>query len=90
MTIFEERESSIRAYSRVYPVVFKTASVTENGQSKSNGAAPGKGINQELQAFVDAALGGPLPIDEAELIETSTATIAALESLQSGDRIDLS
>ena len=26
MTIFEQRESSIRAYSRVYPVVFKTAS----------------------------------------------------------------
>ncbi len=26
MTIFEERESSIRAYSRVYPTVFKTAS----------------------------------------------------------------
>lgn len=25
MTIFEQRESSIRAYSRVYPVVFKTA-----------------------------------------------------------------
>lgn len=26
MTIFEERESAIRAYSRVYPVVFKSAS----------------------------------------------------------------
>ncbi len=26
MTIFEQRESSIRAYSRVYPVVFKSAS----------------------------------------------------------------
>lgn len=26
MTIFEQRESNIRAYSRVYPVVFKTAS----------------------------------------------------------------
>lgn len=25
MTIFEQRESSVRAYSRVYPVVFKTA-----------------------------------------------------------------
>lgn len=26
MSIFEQRESSIRAYSRVYPVVFKSAS----------------------------------------------------------------
>ena len=25
MTIFEQRESAIRAYSRVYPVVFKSA-----------------------------------------------------------------
>jgi len=68
---------------------FKSCSVTENGQSKNNNAAPGKGIQQELQAFVDACLGGDVPIDEAELIETSIATLAALESLQSGERINL-
>ena len=35
MTIFEQRESSIRAYSRVYPVVFKTASNAR--QTDTNG-----------------------------------------------------
>ena len=68
---------------------FKECTVAENGQVKNNGAASGKGIAQELQAFLQAALGGPIPIDEAELIETSIATIAALESLQSGDRVNL-
>ncbi|GAB1259269.1 aspartate aminotransferase family protein [Aurantivibrio plasticivorans] len=35
MTIFEKRESSIRAYSRVYPVVFKSA--TNARQTDANG-----------------------------------------------------
>jgi predicted dehydrogenase len=68
---------------------FKDCTVTENGQVKKNGAAAGKGTVQELQAFLDATQGGPVPIDETELIETSIATIAALESLQSGDRVNL-
>jgi predicted dehydrogenase len=68
---------------------FKDCMVTENGQVKNNGAAAGKGIVQELQTFLDATQGGPVPIDETELIETSIATIAALESLQSGDRVNL-
>jgi predicted dehydrogenase len=68
---------------------FKDCTVTENGQVKNNGAAAGKGIVQELQAFLDATQGGPVPIDETELTETSIAIIAALESLQSGDRVNL-
>jgi len=70
---------------------FQKCTVAENGQVKSNGAASGKGISLELQAFLDAVRGdSPVPVDEAELIETSIATIAALESLQSGAPVDLS
>lgn len=49
-----------------------------------------KGHQAEMAAFVTAVRGsaGP-PIDEAELLETSLATIAVLESLQSGARVDL-
>ena len=39
-------------------------------------------------AFVEAVRGGgPAPVDEAELIETSLATVAILESLQTGGSI---
>jgi hypothetical protein len=41
-----------------------------------------------LEAFVAAArTGGPAPIDEAETIETSRATLALLESIRTGGRI---
>ena len=70
---------------------FQKSTLAENGQVKNGNAAAGKGIALGLQAFVDAVLsGGPVPVDEAELIETSTATLAVLESLQSGARVDLS
>ncbi len=36
-----------------------------------------------------AAGGGPAPVDETELIETSLATIAVLESLQTGAPVKL-
>ena len=43
-----------------------------------------------MQAFVAAVLsGGPAPVDEAELIETTAATIAVLESLRSGTRVEM-
>jgi predicted dehydrogenase/threonine dehydrogenase-like Zn-dependent dehydrogenase len=49
-----------------------------------------KGIAAELTAFVTAArAGGPSPIDEGELIESSRATVAILESLRAGARITL-
>ena len=49
-----------------------------------------KGHKAQLKAFVDAvSSGGNAPVDEAELIETSLATIAVLESLQSGKTIHL-
>ena len=49
-----------------------------------------KGFRQALKAFVEAVVdGGAAPIDEAELIETAAATIAILESLRSGARVNL-
>jgi predicted dehydrogenase/threonine dehydrogenase-like Zn-dependent dehydrogenase len=53
-------------------------------------AGQDKGHAAELAAFVAAAAaGGPPPIDEAELVETSLATIAIVESLQSGATVNL-
>ncbi len=49
---------------------FRECTIAENGQIKSKKAASGKGIALGLQAFIDAILnGGPVPIDEAEIIE---------------------
>ena len=52
--------------------------------------AQDKGHADGLRAFVAAvASGGPAPVDEAELIETSLATIAVRESLQTGTTVQL-
>ena len=49
-----------------------------------------KGHGAELRAFAEAvAFGGPAPADEAELVQSSLATIAVLESLQRGVPVDL-
>ena len=49
-----------------------------------------KGFKGAMTAFVSAvANGGPAPIEESELIETSAATIAILDSLRTGERITL-
>lgn len=54
------------------------------------GRSPDKGIAAGIEAFVGAVKsGGPAPIAEDELIETSLATLAVLESLRSGGRVDL-
>jgi predicted dehydrogenase/threonine dehydrogenase-like Zn-dependent dehydrogenase len=71
---------------------FLTLSVTENGKTRTekSGLGQDKGHRAELEAFAKAvAAGGPAPADEAELIETSLATIAVLESLAQGRRITL-
>lgn len=71
---------------------FLTLSITENGRTRVEKAKMGqdKGHRGELEAFAAAiAAGGPAPVDEAELVETSLATIAVLESLGSGRRISL-
>lgn len=71
---------------------FLTLSITEGGRTKVEKASLGqdKGHRGELEAFATAvAAGTGAPIDEAELLETSLATIAVLESLRQGTRIDL-
>jgi predicted dehydrogenase len=70
---------------------FLTLAVTENGRTKVEKAlAQDKGHRAQLEAFASAvAAGGPAPVDEAELVETSLATIAVLDSLREGRRVRL-
>ncbi|MCH8213050.1 MAG: bi-domain-containing oxidoreductase [Proteobacteria bacterium] len=71
---------------------FRTLVVAEDGRVASRGSRrrQDKGFTGALKAFVDAvAAGGPAPVDEAEVVETSFATIAVLESLRAGGRVDL-
>jgi len=70
---------------------FRASSLTENGKTSAPKArVQDKGFKVGLKAFVDAVrTGGTAPILESELIETSLATIAIMESLREGRRIDL-
>jgi predicted dehydrogenase len=69
---------------------FRTLTVSERGRSETRSGASGKGVAEELAAFVAAVkAGGPAPVDEAELIETSGAILAAMESLRTGQRVSL-
>ncbi|MFQ5618376.1 MAG: bi-domain-containing oxidoreductase [Rhodospirillales bacterium] len=71
---------------------FRTLVVAEDGRVASHGSRrrQDKGFAGALKAFAGAvAAGGPAPVDEAEVVETSFATIAVLESLRAGTRIDL-
>lgn len=70
---------------------FLTWSVTRNGATKAKKSlGQDKGHRAELAAFAKAvAEGGPAPADEAELVETSLATIAILDSLATGRRVAL-
>lgn len=71
---------------------FLSLSVTAGGRTRTEKARLGqdKGHRAEVEAFVAAvAAGGPAPVDESELAETSLATIAVLESLREGRRIIL-
>ncbi|MSO91997.1 MAG: theronine dehydrogenase [Rhodospirillales bacterium] len=69
---------------------FRTLTSVEQGRTAVDKSSKDKGIAAALAAFVDAVIsGGPPPVDEAELIETSAATVAVMESLRSGERVDL-
>ncbi len=64
---------------------FRSLSISRGGKVLSRTARQDKGIRAELAAFVEAIrTGGPAPIDESELIETSLASLAVVESLASG------
>jgi len=70
---------------------FLTLAVTEGGRTRTEKAGLGqdKGHRAELAAFAAAIATGKPPVDEAELLESSLATIAVLESLAIGGRVSL-
>jgi predicted dehydrogenase/threonine dehydrogenase-like Zn-dependent dehydrogenase len=71
---------------------FRRMVVVADGKAQRSKEVAGqdKGHAAEIDAFVAAvAAGGPPPLDEAESIETSLATIAIVESLQTGATVNL-
>ena len=71
---------------------FRGMTVTSDGRESKEGKSTeqDKGHAAELRAFADAvATGGPAPAAESEIVESSFATIAVLESLQRGTPVDL-
>ena len=69
---------------------FRVLTVAEGGSTRTSRSRQDKGFRAALEAFARAvAAGGPAPVDEAELVETSLASIAVAESLCSGGRIEL-
>ena len=69
---------------------FRTLTNMAGGKSAKQNSSQDKGFSAALSAFTAAVReGGPAPVDEKELIESSLATLAVLESLQSGNRIEL-
>jgi predicted dehydrogenase len=71
---------------------FLTLTVTADGRTTTRKARAGqdKGHGEELAAFIAGVRSGIPPVPEAELFETSLATIAVLDSLREGMKIDLS
>lgn len=71
---------------------FRTLEVASAGHVRRRVARIGqdKGHKAEVAAFVAAVVeGGPPPVPEDELVETSLATIAVLESLRDGTTASL-
>jgi hypothetical protein len=69
---------------------FSRLEVSGAGQHISEKSAPDKGFRTSLSEFANAiANNETLGIDEVELIESSAATIAVLESLRQGKSIGI-
>ncbi|MGJ3261539.1 MAG: bi-domain-containing oxidoreductase [Rhodospirillales bacterium] len=68
---------------------FRSLTLAAGGNVKTSSATQDKGHGQQLAAFVKGVAEGVPPIPEPELIETAAATIAVMESLRTGERIDL-
>ncbi len=68
---------------------FLAMSVTEDGKTRSETARTGqdKGHAAELAAFIAGVIAGAAPVAEAELVQSSLATIAVLDSLREGRRV---
>jgi predicted dehydrogenase/threonine dehydrogenase-like Zn-dependent dehydrogenase len=71
---------------------FRRMTVVVDGKATQSKAIVGqdKGHAAELDAFVAAVgRGGPAPVDPAEAVESTLATLAVVESLQSGATVNL-
>jgi predicted dehydrogenase len=68
---------------------FLALTITADGRARTEKASQDKGHAAELAAFVKGVAEGRAPVDEAELAETSRATLAVLDSLREGRRIAL-
>jgi predicted dehydrogenase/threonine dehydrogenase-like Zn-dependent dehydrogenase len=70
---------------------FLTMTVTADGKTHSETARTGqdKGHAAEIAAFVGGVRGGMAPVAEGDLVQSSLATIAVLDSLRDGRRIVL-
>ncbi len=69
---------------------FRTLTLAADGRARTSSATQDKGRDGQLAAFAASIRsGGDAPIDPAELIETSAAIIAVMDSLRTGNRIDL-
>jgi len=65
---------------------FRKLSISGNGKSINESKTQDKGFKGQLRQFIAAAQGQQAPaIDENVLIETAHATLAVLESLQTGE-----
>lgn len=88
----KERIEAFGGGAAIFIDNFQTMTVTSGGRTSTRRAPLGadKGHSAEVRSFVDAVIvGGPAPVDEQDLVETSLATIAALESMRSGLRVPL-
>ncbi len=70
---------------------FLSLSVTKGGRTKSTKTlGQDKGHAAEIELFAKAVIaGGKAPVDEAETFETSLATLALVESLRTGLKIEV-
>ena len=71
---------------------FRRLTITGNGRvrKKRSYGRQDKGHRAELRAFVEAVIaGGPPPIEETQLVNSSLATLAVPESLAKGTRMTL-
>lgn len=69
---------------------FTKLSLAALGSTKTSSASQDKGHKQQIAAFITAVTEGTAPpIAQDELIETSAATIAVVESLRTGERIEV-
>lgn len=71
---------------------FRSITIADGGNVKTDRDRTGqdKGFRGAVTAFTNAVIaGGPAPVDENEVIETSLATLAVAESLREGRRVDL-